>query len=588
MKKFLFIITYLFLFSQVNAQTGNVGIGTNLPDGSAILDISSSTKGLLIPRISITSASSFGLTNTTNTEGMIVYNTNASITGGNGKGFYYWNGSSWSRIANGNLPATLSNGKIWIGDATNNPAEQTMSGDGTISNSGVLDLNNLAVETSEIADNAVDGTKINISGNANGDLMYYNGTDWVRLASGTTGQVLQTNGTAAPTWVNTTKNVKAQNGLNIATATPNATATDPYVELGGNLVRGTTITQDNNAFTILNNNASNTTINLSSTGDFDVQDNGTSSLFVRDDGNVGINNNLPTAKLHILVPADANSAPASNGIYVYNTGNVGDNDDAIITTRVNGANAGDPFFSMDIDGVTGWSIGIDNSDADKLKFSNSWSDPGTNARMTITTTGDVGIGTEAPATKVDIRGILSMNDYAIRLRPGTDANHQIVYTSAAANGTTVDGPSIQGCTGIEFRRNCTAVTLGTWTGSSLDVVTGNILARNGLQTERHIRFYKRSRSNGNGGTDNLGNYDFCYLGGAAFRNSDSATDEDDDYQCNVFTQDINASAEYNEGENEDFSANFSYNTRPYWKLYSECYQDCSNTTCTAFCINFDY
>lgn len=118
--------------------------------------------------------------------------------------------------------------------------------------------------------------------------------------------------------------------------------------------------------------------------------------------------------------------------------------------------------------------------------------------------------------------------------------------------------------------------------------SGVVEARYGMQTERHIRFYKRSRGNGQGGVDNLGNYDFCYLAGVAFRNSDSVSDEDDDYQCNVYSQDINGSADYNEGENEDYSANFGYNSRPYWRLYSECYQDCSNSTCTAICINFDY
>lgn len=118
--------------------------------------------------------------------------------------------------------------------------------------------------------------------------------------------------------------------------------------------------------------------------------------------------------------------------------------------------------------------------------------------------------------------------------------------------------------------------------------SGVVEARRGMRSERQIRFYKRSRWNGQGGTDNLGNYDFCYLSGVAFRNTDSNIDEDDDYQCNVYTQDINGSADANEGENEDYTGNFSYDTRPYWRLYSECYSDCSNATCTVMCINFDF
>ena len=51
MKKTLLIIQLILLFSCASfAQS--IGIGTNAPDGSSILDITSSTKGLLIPRMS--------------------------------------------------------------------------------------------------------------------------------------------------------------------------------------------------------------------------------------------------------------------------------------------------------------------------------------------------------------------------------------------------------------------------------------------------------------------------------------------------------------------------------------------------------
>jgi hypothetical protein len=52
-----------------------------------------------------------------------------------------------------------------------------------------------------IKDNAVDGTKIAMSSDAVGDIMYYNGTDWVRLAKGEPGEVLTMNDTeTAPQW----------------------------------------------------------------------------------------------------------------------------------------------------------------------------------------------------------------------------------------------------------------------------------------------------------------------------------------------------------------------------------------------------
>ena len=59
-----------------------------------------------------------------------------------------------------------------------------------------------AVGTSELADNAVTGAKIALGSDAQGDIMYYNGTDYVRLAKGTAEQTLQMNGGAtAPSWV---------------------------------------------------------------------------------------------------------------------------------------------------------------------------------------------------------------------------------------------------------------------------------------------------------------------------------------------------------------------------------------------------
>jgi len=52
-----------------------------------------------------------------------------------------------------------------------------------------------------ITDNTIDGTKIALGSDAQGDVMYYNGTDWVRLGFGTDGHFLKTQGTGAnPLW----------------------------------------------------------------------------------------------------------------------------------------------------------------------------------------------------------------------------------------------------------------------------------------------------------------------------------------------------------------------------------------------------
>lgn len=62
----------------------------------------------------------------------------------------------------------------------------------------------LAVTTGKIAANAVDGSKIAMGSDAQGDILYYNGTDYVRLPAGTSGHFLKTNGAGAnPAWAAT-------------------------------------------------------------------------------------------------------------------------------------------------------------------------------------------------------------------------------------------------------------------------------------------------------------------------------------------------------------------------------------------------
>ena len=236
MKKLYAFIIGISLFTITKAQN-NVGIGTNTPNNYAKLDISATDKGLLIPRMTtaLRNALTASLGNTE--QGLIVFDTDLQK-------FFYWDKNigftgNWNQVVEG----SLSDGKIWIGNASNVASQQTMSGDATITNTGILDLSNNAVETSEINNNAVTGTKIDIAGNSNGSIMYYDGTDWINLGPGTSGQILRTNGAGAPSWVSVGTVLDAQNGLNVNTNAPNASATRPYVELGGALVRNTTISQ---------------------------------------------------------------------------------------------------------------------------------------------------------------------------------------------------------------------------------------------------------------------------------------------------------------------------------------------------------
>ena len=70
-------------------MSAQVGIGTTTPDASAALDITSTTEGLLMPRM--TEAQRIVISSPAS--GLMIYQTDGTV------GFYYYNGSSWSEVA---------------------------------------------------------------------------------------------------------------------------------------------------------------------------------------------------------------------------------------------------------------------------------------------------------------------------------------------------------------------------------------------------------------------------------------------------------------------------------------------------------
>jgi hypothetical protein len=87
----LFLIT-TFGFAQV-------GVNTTTPDPSSMLDVSATNKGALFPRVSLSNINLTTLdgTNTAAT-GLLIWNTNLATIGGNGVGYYYFNGTIWVPI----------------------------------------------------------------------------------------------------------------------------------------------------------------------------------------------------------------------------------------------------------------------------------------------------------------------------------------------------------------------------------------------------------------------------------------------------------------------------------------------------------
>lgn len=99
------LIALLFPASLIKAQTntfpttGAAGIGTLTPDASSLLDITSTSKGMLIPRMTKTQRDAI----VTPVTGLLIYQTN------NTPGFYYYSGTAWTAISAKGANTALSN-----------------------------------------------------------------------------------------------------------------------------------------------------------------------------------------------------------------------------------------------------------------------------------------------------------------------------------------------------------------------------------------------------------------------------------------------------------------------------------------------
>lgn len=88
--KIFFVVVLGVGFSQSSFAQGSVGIGTQTPSASAALDVFSTTKGLLVPRLTILQRDAIAAP----AVGLLIYNTEALT-------FNYWNGTVWKAVGNG-------------------------------------------------------------------------------------------------------------------------------------------------------------------------------------------------------------------------------------------------------------------------------------------------------------------------------------------------------------------------------------------------------------------------------------------------------------------------------------------------------
>lgn len=122
MKKIIHLLFCFLPAAVVNAQSIGINSSGSIPDISAMLDVVSTSKGLLIPRVALVSSTD-AVTISTPAASLLVYNTG---TGGLSPAGYYYNSGTtgspvWVQLLNGGAPGTA-----WLlaGNGGTNSANQ--------------------------------------------------------------------------------------------------------------------------------------------------------------------------------------------------------------------------------------------------------------------------------------------------------------------------------------------------------------------------------------------------------------------------------------------------------------------------------
>lgn len=168
------IILIFSLMLTVFSGFAQVGIGTKTPDPSAMLEVKATNKGILIPRMTLAQRNAIK----SPANSLMIYQTD------NTPGYYYYASGSWTRIANGNTVGGTSNtftAPLNLNGTTVSIPQANATTNGFLSSTDWNKFNNVSNGTNQ------------------GDMLYWNGTSWVKLPVGADEQSLVLcNG--IPTW----------------------------------------------------------------------------------------------------------------------------------------------------------------------------------------------------------------------------------------------------------------------------------------------------------------------------------------------------------------------------------------------------
>jgi hypothetical protein len=425
-----FGVSLLFVVASTIIAVGQTGVSVNTtgaaPDANSILDISSTDKGVLFPRV----ADHTTISPTNNSDdGLIVYDTTTDS-------YWYWDASAnaWKEMPNMDdlaaivvsLDEAYDGGRTITADAGN--VEIQGAGHLTVAaNVGIGTTTpdeKLEVQFTGRGGILIDGNDgndafIQIENGGGSHYIFDDDSDGhaLKLESATGREIVfNTDGANERMTVQSDGRVRVNNLADASGAviTSNATGVLGKTSLTGDatdVLLGTGVFGPGSAFSdhdwyqVLSTNIP--------TGITD---------WIYTDGRVGIGTGSgtnPSAPLHVVASGAGN--PAANSILATNPTNSG-GQDAIVTARVAGSSAGDPFFSLDIANEFGWSMGVDNDHDNRFKIAPSWSDLSSGTALTIKTDGNTGIGTTAPTERLTVTGTNTDTYPALGLRSGNDNN----------------------------------------------------------------------------------------------------------------------------------------------------------------------